>query len=186
MKDTKTEIVELATNLILERGFNAFSYADIAKALQIKNAAVHYHFPTKEDLGVAVMKQQQSFVKTLIHNLKVQGVSEIGQLMALIDIYNGCVTNKLICALGSMGSDVLTLSERVQVEIKNDYVKVWEWVSQILEAGKDKNLFRFEGQASTKAAMILNNLMAGAIVARVLSPQHFKDVIAQMVAELLV
>ncbi len=56
-KDTKTEILDLAENLLLDRGFNGFSYADISSALGVKNAAIHYFFPTKSDLGIAVIQR---------------------------------------------------------------------------------------------------------------------------------
>ncbi len=56
-KDTKVEILDLAENLLRDRGFNAFSYANISSVLKIKNAAIHYYFPGKADLGVAVIQR---------------------------------------------------------------------------------------------------------------------------------
>ena len=56
-KDTKVEILDLAENLLRDRGFNGFSYANISSALKIKNAAVHYYFPGKADLGMAIIRR---------------------------------------------------------------------------------------------------------------------------------
>ncbi|MFC7669875.1 TetR/AcrR family transcriptional regulator [Hymenobacter humi] len=56
--DTRTRIVDLAENLLLERGFNAFSYQHIARKLGVKPAAIHYHFPSKDDLGTAIVARQ--------------------------------------------------------------------------------------------------------------------------------
>ncbi|MDR3047168.1 MAG: TetR/AcrR family transcriptional regulator, partial [Bacteroidales bacterium] len=52
MNDTRSEIISIANELIKSIGYNAFSYADISKKLNIKNAAIHYYFPAKADLGV--------------------------------------------------------------------------------------------------------------------------------------
>ena len=52
MNDTRNEIIRLGSELIRSIGYNSFSYADISKALNIKNAAIHYYFPSKSDLGV--------------------------------------------------------------------------------------------------------------------------------------
>ena len=52
MNDTRSEIIRLGSELIRSIGYNSFSYADISKALNIKNAAIHYYFPSKSDLGV--------------------------------------------------------------------------------------------------------------------------------------
>ncbi|HEU4554463.1 MAG TPA: TetR/AcrR family transcriptional regulator, partial [Chitinophaga sp.] len=56
--NTREKIIELADHLIRTKGFNAFSYADISAPLAIKNAAVHYHFPTKADLGISVIERE--------------------------------------------------------------------------------------------------------------------------------
>ena len=47
MSITREKILELGENLIRTKGYNAFSYQDISSKLGIKNAAVHYYFPTK-------------------------------------------------------------------------------------------------------------------------------------------
>ncbi|HEY6902347.1 MAG TPA: TetR/AcrR family transcriptional regulator, partial [Puia sp.] len=58
MAETREQIIELADELIRTRGFNAFSYSDISGPLAIRNSAVHYHFPTKVDLGEAVIEAE--------------------------------------------------------------------------------------------------------------------------------
>ena len=55
--DTKEAILRLGMEFIQTYGYNAFSYADISKELKIKNAAVHYHFPGKEDLLAEIVEQ---------------------------------------------------------------------------------------------------------------------------------
>ena len=46
-RDTREQIVDTALQLLMQRGVNGFSYRDISEPLGIKNAAVHYHFPSK-------------------------------------------------------------------------------------------------------------------------------------------
>lgn len=186
MTDTKTKIIRVATDLILERGFNAFSYADISKALNIKNAAVHYHFPSKDDLGIAIMRAQQEGLKELIKGLRSRQASELEQINVLFDIYIGLFGEKKICALGSMGSDVQTLSPDVQIEVKKDYDQVIDWLVEILDKGREKGLFKFAGESIIKAAIIMNNLISGVIVARFnkFEKVDFKRVLDQVLAEM--
>src|ERR1700693_3254467 len=49
--ETSTRILDIAERLVQTRGFNAFSYADIAAALHVTKATLHYHFPSKAVLG---------------------------------------------------------------------------------------------------------------------------------------
>ena len=55
--DTGKKIIDLGELFLLRQGYNGFSYADIAVSLGIKNAAIHYHFPSKCDLGLAVIER---------------------------------------------------------------------------------------------------------------------------------
>src|SRR5579871_3369117 len=53
----RDEILDVAEAMIRNAGFNAFSTRDVAGAVGIKSASVHYHFPTKADMGVAVTER---------------------------------------------------------------------------------------------------------------------------------
>ncbi|MEO5888070.1 MAG: helix-turn-helix domain-containing protein, partial [Anaerolineales bacterium] len=55
--NTQRAILDLAESLLQDRGFNGFSYAHIASELNVENAAIHYHFRTKEALACAVVKR---------------------------------------------------------------------------------------------------------------------------------
>ena len=60
--DTRSRILDVAEDLLQDRGFNGFSYKDVAGALGIRNAAVHYHFPAKADLGVELVERARTDV----------------------------------------------------------------------------------------------------------------------------
>ena len=62
---TKRRILDLAENLLQRLGYNGFSYQHLSKELGIKNAAIHYHFPTKEELGVEIIERTPVFVRIL-------------------------------------------------------------------------------------------------------------------------
>ena len=59
MTERKTEILDVAEELLLSRGYCAFSYQDIADRLGIRKASLHHHFATKEDLGVALCETER-------------------------------------------------------------------------------------------------------------------------------
>ena len=54
-ESTSTRILDTAEALLQVRGYNGFSYADISTELGITKAALHYHFPGKADLGLALI-----------------------------------------------------------------------------------------------------------------------------------
>ncbi len=52
---TRTRILDVGERLVQVRGFNGFSYADVAAELSVAKASLHYHFPSKAELGEAIV-----------------------------------------------------------------------------------------------------------------------------------
>jgi TetR/AcrR family transcriptional repressor of nem operon len=71
--DTKEEIIRIGKELIKLYGYNAFSYADISKQLNMKNAAVHYHFRGKEDLLAGILENYIQDYMALGKQLQASG-----------------------------------------------------------------------------------------------------------------
>lgn len=63
---TATKIMDAAEDLARAGGYDAFSFREIAKALDIKSASVHYHFPAKGDLAAAIVTR---YTDTLLADL---------------------------------------------------------------------------------------------------------------------
>ena len=62
---TKDKIIEIGNKFLVEKGYNAFSYADISKSIDIKTSSIHYHFPSKVDLCLAIIEVHQQRILTL-------------------------------------------------------------------------------------------------------------------------
>lgn len=54
MNEKARQIIDSAIKMIRKGGYHSFSFRQIATELEVKSASIHYHFPSKEDLGVAV------------------------------------------------------------------------------------------------------------------------------------
>ncbi len=66
MNERASQIIDVAIKMIREGGYHSFSFRQIATELGIKSASIHYHFPSKEDLGVALTKHYtESFLEHL-------------------------------------------------------------------------------------------------------------------------
>src|SRR5271167_853168 len=66
MGNTRTRILDVAERLVQVRGFNGFSYADVAAELSLTKASLHYHFPSKAELGEALIaRYAERFARAL-------------------------------------------------------------------------------------------------------------------------
>lgn len=64
--DTRTQILEVARELFVTRGFAATTTRELADRLGFTKAALYYHFHTKDDLLVALAEPMLDRMRTLV------------------------------------------------------------------------------------------------------------------------
>lgn len=132
---TKERILTEAEALIQTQGYNAFSFKDIATAINIKTASIHYHFPSKEDLGIAVIAWHADKIARVLSEIysdaslsirvKVQTFFE-----AIVSLtFNA--ENKM-CLGGMFASDLQSLPVAIQNQVKKFFAMILDWLEELL------------------------------------------------------
>src|SRR3954465_7311797 len=80
-------ILDVAERLVQTRGFNGFSYADIAEALDVTKASLHYHFPSKADLGRRLIERYEKTFVAALKAIGAAGAAPREQLKRYVRIY---------------------------------------------------------------------------------------------------
>ncbi|MFA5329161.1 MAG: TetR/AcrR family transcriptional regulator [Prolixibacteraceae bacterium] len=176
MSVTREKILELGEELIVTKGYNGFSYQDISTAMGIKNAAVHYYFPSKENLGTSILKTNIQRFEEMIENMKNRDFDEHQQLESFMKIYLKSNRDNKICLIGSLGTDINTLSDPMRNELQKMVDRIVNWLETTLESGRSKSLFSFQTTARDQALRILSSLVAGLQLARILNKSDFKNI----------
>jgi AcrR family transcriptional regulator len=185
--NSKRTILNMAEDLLQYKGFNGFSYAHIASELGVKNAAIHYHFPTKEAMGCAVIKRYRDRFQLWINNTRVQNLAPEKKLDWFFGIYtDGRVDEGKVCLVGSMEVEFHTIPEALQGEVEALHQELLDWLQDTLEEGRKSGVFQFHGESANKAALILSSLQGALQMARALGTKRFRDVVEQMKLDLLV
>jgi AcrR family transcriptional regulator len=176
MSVTREKILELAEELILTKGYNGFSYQDISNVMGIKNAAVHYYFPSKENLGTSILKTNMQRFEEMVENMQNRDFDEWHQLESFMKIYLKSNRDNKICLIGSLGTDINTLSDPMRIELQKMVDRIINWMEITLEKGREKGLFQFRTLAHDEALHILSSLVAGLQLARILNKSEFKNI----------
>jgi TetR/AcrR family transcriptional repressor of nem operon len=183
--NSKRTILNLAESMLQDKGFNGFSYAHIASELGVKNAAIHYHFPTKEDLSIAVIQRYRERFKLWINNARVKNLSHEGKLVWFFSIYTEMRADKgKVCLVGSMEAEFNSIPEGLQSEVQTLHKEMLDWLRMTLSEGRDAGAFQFNGQPADKAALIMSTLQGGLQMARALGTKKFREVIEQIKLDL--
>jgi TetR/AcrR family transcriptional repressor of nem operon len=183
MSVTRENILELGESLIRSKGYNAFSYLDISSELGIKNAAIHYYFPLKENLGTSIVKTNVQRFEEMVENMHSRGFNELQQLETFIKIYVKSHREKKLCIMGSLGPDFNTLNDSTKAELKRMTEMILNWLTSILESGKQKKIFIFKEEPKNKAVVLLSSLIASLQLARILDKLDYKSIYQTIVGQ---
>ena len=177
-QNTKERILEIAERLIMSRGYNGFSYKDISTELNVKNAAIHYHYPSKTDLGIAVIRSARSRFKHWRAMIANQEISPLDMLNSYFETYIKYLNSgEYVCLGGSLETDFHTFPEVMQNEIKEYATELIQWMGALLSSGRKKDLFTFSGRAEDKAVFILSSVKGALQTARVSNRDSFFQVL---------
>jgi TetR/AcrR family transcriptional regulator, transcriptional repressor for nem operon len=183
-RDTGEEILNAAEDLLQRRGYNAFSYHHIAVQLGVRNAAIHYHFPAKEDLGVALVRRYQERFRQWIKT--TNGIDDAwARLQAYFQTYLDFLQADCKCCPGGvLGTEFHAIPEAMREQARTLMREIYEWLVATLELGRGQGSMSFLGRSEDKALEIGAALQGGLQIARLAGPERFHQVLAQLSLEL--
>jgi TetR/AcrR family transcriptional regulator, transcriptional repressor for nem operon len=174
MAATKETIIKMGDELIRKKGFNAFSYHNIAQPLGIKNAAVHYYFPTKTDLLASVI--QYHIQKFFEFKKNVENLNELQKVEKFLEIYVDAREQSGVCFVGAMATDWGTVDDAVQPYMQQMANDIINWLTNTLQIGFDIGTLHFAEIPRTKALLIITNMMAATQLARITGQENFETI----------
>ena len=165
-KDTAGRLLDTAQQLVQSRGFNAFSYKDLAQAIGIRTASIHYHFPSKAHLGTALLERYLADLEVTLAQLEAAGGTYTARLQGFIAAYESTEQKGAICLSGSMASDLETLPEPMRPQVQAYLDRSERWVRAQIEAGAKSGEFGPAALPEDIAATLLAGLQGALLIAR--------------------
>jgi TetR/AcrR family transcriptional regulator, transcriptional repressor for nem operon len=164
--DMRDQILTSAQRLVQQRGFNGFSYADIAVEVGIRKASLHHHFPTKTDLGLALIEVYSRQLDSMLLNISSSFSPANEKLEAYIALYRGTLEAERMCLGGMLASEALTLDAAMLPSLKHFFIRNTEWLTEILAEGESRQFFMLSGSSVDHARMLLSALQGALLIAR--------------------
>jgi TetR/AcrR family transcriptional regulator, transcriptional repressor for nem operon len=162
---TASRILDVAEWLVQVRGFNGFSYADIAAELHITKAALHYHFAAKADLGTALIARYADRFAEALAKVDARGGAS-AKLAGYADLYLQVLRGRKMCLCGMLAAEYQTLPQPMQDAVIRFFDRNETWLQDVLEQGLQDGSLRFAGSARDSARMIVGGLEGAMLVAR--------------------
>jgi len=164
--ETTSRILDVAERLVQLRGFNGFSYADVASELKITKASLHYHFPGKADLGRSLIERYSSRFTEALDAIDQRERDAMAKLEAYAKIYADVLTERRMCLCGMLAAGYDTLPAPMQDAVI-DFFDVNEvWLTRVLDRGVADGKLILSGSSAEAAQAIVSGLEGAMLIAR--------------------
>jgi TetR/AcrR family transcriptional repressor of nem operon len=164
--DTASRILDVAERLVQVRGFNGFSYADVAAELNITKASLHYHFAGKAELGQALIARYAARFAEALAAIDDPAADAPAKLHAYAELYAAVLRAQRMCLCGMLAAEYRTLPKPMQEAVTRFFEDNEAWLESVLEQGQREGTLHVAGSAGEAAQMIVSGLEGAMLVAR--------------------
>jgi TetR/AcrR family transcriptional repressor of nem operon len=164
--ETAGRILDSAERLVQARGFNGFSYADVAAELGVTKASLHYHFPGKDELGQALITRYAERFATALDSIEAETSDARARLEAYVALYADVLRGERMCLCGMLAAEYATLSDPLRERLIGFFDDNEVWLERVLEQGRADGSLTFAGPAREAARLIVSALEGAMLVAR--------------------
>jgi TetR/AcrR family transcriptional repressor of nem operon len=183
--DTSQRILDIAERLVQTRGYNGFSYADIAHSLGVTKASLHYHFAAKADLGRHLIERYERNFLAALAGIDGVAADARDKLARYVDIYAGVLGNNRMCLCGMLAAEFATLPKPMREEMRRFFDENERWLVAVLEQGRRRKELSFRGPAVDVARALVGALEGAMMLARSYGDAaRFRTVADRLLADL--
>jgi TetR/AcrR family transcriptional repressor of nem operon len=161
-----TAILDVAEHLAQTKGYNGFSYADIAAELGVTKASLHYHFPSKAELGRSLIVRYRAVFGAALEAIDEQAARAPEKLRQYVELYAAVMRNDRICLCGMLAAEYATLPAPMQEALRLFFDMNERWLATVLQNGRRSGSFLFKESANERARVLLGTLEGAMLVAR--------------------
>ncbi len=153
--DTKEAILSAARMASQAHGYGGLNFRDLAAEVGIKAASLHYHFPSKADLGAAVAKRYWQDIAAELATMRSALPDAADCLHRYPMIFRRSLENgNRICLCSFMAAEYDDLPDAVKEEVENFANVNVSWLSETLAAAGLTDLAKGEKRARAIFAAI--------------------------------
>jgi TetR/AcrR family transcriptional repressor of nem operon len=183
---TASAILDVAQRLVQTRGYNGFSYADIAAELAITKAALHYHFATKAQLGEALVARYETSFADLLSAIDAGSADAVDRLASYVDVYRDVLQDQRICLCGMLAAEYQTLPGGMQAAVARFFAMNEVWLERVLEDGRAAGTLAFAGSGRETGRLFMAGLEGALLLSRATQDvAHFDATAEALVASVL-
>ncbi|GJG97936.1 TetR/AcrR family transcriptional regulator [Cupriavidus pauculus] len=175
----RDQLLEHASVLIRQRGYNGFSYRDLAELVGVKTSSIHYYFPAKDDLVLEVVRLYRER-----SHARLAAIDTSLPLLAQAEQYVGPLRNDIelnqICLAGMLSAEVMALPDAIRKYLQEHFQANETWITALLRRAETERGQPYPVPPQALAKVLYGAIQNGIITARMSGSSDRLDAAADM------
>lgn len=187
LSPTAESILASARRLILQGGYDGFSYADISAVVGIRKASIHHHFHTKSDLVRTLVQRYRTEAAVGLEAMAQAIPGPAAQLAAYVWYWERCIVgnSEPFCVCALLATQYPTIPPEVAHEVRAHFLGLSQWLEGVLSRGAEAGVFHLNGTPGDEAEALIATVHGAMLSARAYSkPPLFAAIVRAYVARL--
>jgi TetR/AcrR family transcriptional regulator, transcriptional repressor for nem operon len=144
-------------------GYNGLNFRDLADEVGIKAASIHYHFPSKADLGAAVARRYWEDTASGLEAMMAETRDPVRCLSRYPEVFRKALAaGNRMCLCSFMAAEYDDLPEAVKREVQAFAEVNVAWLSRLLSAATVVSV----GESEQRAHAIFAAVAGAQLIAR--------------------
>ena len=157
----------------------------MAAELSLTKASLHYHFPSKAELGEALIARYAERFAHALAAIDATLTHAPAKLDAYASLYAEVLSQERMCLCGMLAAEYETLPSPIRNAVVAFLDDNESWLSLVLERGREEGSLHFRNTAADTARSIVGGLEGAMLIARPYGAiERFETAAAQLLASL--
>lgn len=157
--NTRSALLDSAEKAARQRGFDAFSYADLSRDVGIRKASIHHHFPLKADLAFSMIERYAARFTETLTQIEMEHGTAAARLRAYHNVYQDALADgSQLCLCVSLSAGRDSLSDLVLEQLNQFHADSVVWLIDTYQLAISdasvSNVFDAEAEAYATLAMM--------------------------------
>jgi TetR/AcrR family transcriptional repressor of nem operon len=169
---TKEHVLEQAAALIRERGFRSTSIGDILERAGVQKGSFYYYFPSKEDLGHAVLDRWTEELRGRLLEFLTdpEGPPPLERIAAALDGFvaeqeqNGCRGG---CPFGNLAVELADVDERFRARLAEAFGNLAKAFADLIARAQKDGAVAPAADPATLGHFVVACIEGGILLAKV-------------------
>lgn len=137
MQSKREAVLDCAEQRVRHLGFDAVSFADLAQDVGIRKPSIHYHFPTKADLSLALMERYHGKFMDRLAEIENEQSHAGVRLLGLFDLYRDALEGgRALCLCVALSVTQQALPPTTRAALCRFQTDVAAWLERVFLAAQ--------------------------------------------------